>query len=140
MKKKERKFDRAEINRLLNDHSVKEVAQIMGCSVSLVKVVKEEGTLPKTTNMDVYQKKNRPILLEEISRYRENLQIGQKIRLEYTEEYDFKKINRIDNFVVTEKSTWFFTAQNARGHRETRTYQEMIVKEREKQNADKITG
>ena len=87
--------------------------------------------------MGVYNTNKRPILVEEISRYREELQIGQKVWLSYIDEDDFKKVDKTEAFVVTEKYTWFFAAENAKGRRETRSYIEMLVEERKKQYADR---
>ncbi len=117
------------------------IAKELGCSEYLVESRLDRQDIKRNAYVACKERTPRfPILVEEISRYRENLQIGQKLRLEYKVEDGFKKIKKVEDFVVIEKSTWLFTAQNARGHKVTKTYKEMLVEERKKQNADQITG
>lgn len=132
----EKVYDREEIKRLYEErHTVQEIAAIKGCSVSTVRRVIETDGATKVEHSGGYKKLEfrRPILVEEIARYRERLKIGQKVRFEIEEEIDFRRYRRTRELTVITKNNNFFTAKDERGRTYTKMYVEMLMMEREKE-------
>lgn len=73
--------------------------------------------------------KSHPLYPAEIERYRESLEIGQKIRLRIREQdLDFRWKTTYRQCTIVEKHRWLFLVQDVRGKQYTMTYIDMMVK------------
>ena len=139
----EKVFDREEIKSLFDKgHSMQEIARMKGCSLSTVRRIIETGGVTKVNHSGDCKKLEyrSPILVEEISRYRERLKIGQKVRFEVPEHGLFKTEQKVKELTVVSKSTWFFTARDEKGRTYTKMYVEMVSMEREQHGAAGSNG
>ena len=123
-------YDHREIIRLRKaGYTHKQIAKAVGCGTDTVsKVLTKAG-------MRVYIAKagefKTPILLEEIDRYRESLQIGEVLWLTRRDEWN-QSVKIDEKYKITAKYRWFCIARNGRGQEQSVPYVDLIIRERGK--------